>query len=103
MKANNIHQGSAGALAGRHRRGYSQGMERSFPIVIERCTVTGLYVGHVPGIDGAHSQGATVEELVDNLRETLELLAEDGLEEEPVEFVGIRTVTLDDHGLRAGS
>lgn len=44
-----------------------------------------------------------MEELVDNLRETLELLAEDGLEEEPVEFVGIRTVTLDDHGLRAGS
>ncbi len=51
---------------------------RKFTAVIERCTDTGLYVGHVPGFPGAHSQGATPEELSQNLREVIELLLEDG-------------------------
>lgn len=41
---------------------------------IERCAKTGLFVGHVPGIPGAHSQGATRDELEDNLREVLEMI-----------------------------
>ena len=46
--------------------------------VIERCPDTRLYVGHVPGFPGAHSQGETLEELNANLREVIELLLEDG-------------------------
>jgi predicted RNase H-like HicB family nuclease len=51
---------------------------RTFNIVVERDPDTGLYVGYVPGWSGAHSQGATLDELQANLREVLELLLEDG-------------------------
>ena len=62
--------------------------------VIERCTESGLYVGYVPGFAGAHSQGATLDELNANLREVVAMLLEDG---EPVldnEFVGTQTVVV---------
>ena len=69
-------------------------MPRTFTAVVERDTDTGLYVGHVPGVLGAHSQGATLDELNRNLREVLEMLLEDG---EPLvegEFVGTQLVTV---------
>lgn len=65
---------------------------RSFNAVIEKCPDTGLYVGCVPGFPGAHSQGATLDELDQNLREVVAMLLEDG---EPLlesEFVGLHTV-----------
>jgi hypothetical protein len=43
---------------------------------IERCQGTDLMVGHIPGIAGARSQGETEGELFDNLREVLEMLAD---------------------------
>jgi predicted RNase H-like HicB family nuclease len=51
---------------------------RNFTAVIEKCSSTGLYVGYVPGFPGAHSQGETLEELNQNLKEVIELLLEDG-------------------------
>ena len=45
--------------------------------IVERCPTTGLYVGYVPGLPGAHSQGATLPELNANLQEVMELLLED--------------------------
>ena len=65
---------------------------RTFPMVIERCPDTELFVGYVPGFPGAHSQGKTVEELRQNMREVIAMLLEDG---EPIleaEFVGIESV-----------
>jgi predicted RNase H-like HicB family nuclease len=65
---------------------------RSFTVVIERCPDTGLYVGYVPGFPGAHSQGETLDELRENMREVITMLLEDG---EPVleaEFIGTQTV-----------
>ena len=50
---------------------------RSFTAIIERDTDTGLYVGYVPGFPGAHSQGETLDELRENLREVIEMLLED--------------------------
>ena len=38
-----------------------------------------LYVGSVPGIPGAYTQGATLDELRDNLCDVLEMLAEEGI------------------------
>ena len=64
----------------------------TYTAIVERCPETHLYVGHVPGFPGAHSQGETLAELNANLREVIELLLEDG---EPVldgEFVGTQTV-----------
>jgi predicted RNase H-like HicB family nuclease len=51
---------------------------RGFTAVIERCPQTGLYVGYVPGFPGAHSQGDSLDELNDNLREVIQMLLEDG-------------------------
>ena len=50
----------------------------SHTAIIERCPETGLYVGYVPGFQGAHSQGESLDELNCNLVEVLELLLEDG-------------------------
>ncbi len=46
--------------------------------IVERCAVTDLYVGSVPGFPGAHSQGETLEELRANMREVIAMLLEDG-------------------------
>jgi len=50
---------------------------KSYTAVIEKCPDTGLFVGYVPGFPGAHSQGATLDELHANLREVLAMLLED--------------------------
>ena len=42
--------------------------------IVEKCADTGLYVGYVPGLPGAHSQAETLEELRDNMNEVIELL-----------------------------
>jgi predicted RNA binding protein YcfA (HicA-like mRNA interferase family)/predicted RNase H-like HicB family nuclease/TM2 domain-containing membrane protein YozV len=65
---------------------------RTFTAVIERDPETGLYVGHVPGWPGAHSQGETLDELQANLREVVGLLLEDGEPRLEAEFVGVQTV-----------
>jgi predicted RNase H-like HicB family nuclease len=44
------------------------------PAVVQQCPDTGLYVGHVPGIPGAHSQGATLNELSENLEQVTSML-----------------------------
>jgi predicted RNase H-like HicB family nuclease len=51
---------------------------RAFTAVIEHDPDTGLFVGYVPGFPGAHSQGASMEELHRNLREVIAMLSEDG-------------------------
>ena len=63
-----------------------------FSAVVERCPETGLYVGYIPGIPGAHSQGKTIEELVENLKEVLKLLEETGDLKFESEFVGIQNI-----------
>jgi predicted RNase H-like HicB family nuclease len=51
---------------------------KSFTAVVEKCPETSLYVGFIPGFPGAHSQGATLDELNENLREVVQMLLEDG-------------------------
>jgi predicted RNase H-like HicB family nuclease len=65
---------------------------RSFTAVVEKDPTTGLLVGHIPGWPGAHSQGATVEELRNNLAEVVTMLLEDGEPRLETEFVGTATV-----------
>jgi len=65
---------------------------RTFNIVVERDPDTNLYVGYVPGWPGALSQGATRDELEDNLREVITMLLEDGDPKLESEFVGVQTI-----------
>ena len=66
---------------------------RQFTVVVERDFETGLFVGHVPGFPGAHSQAGTLDELSENLREVVAMLLEDGRPELEAEFAGIQTIT----------
>jgi predicted RNase H-like HicB family nuclease len=50
---------------------------RKFSVIIEKCHETGLYVGYIPGFTGAHSQGETLDELRENMKEVIEMLLED--------------------------
>jgi len=60
---------------------------------IEKDTETGLFVGIIPGIPGAHTQGESLDELHKNLKEVVELcldeMSEEEIEQIPV-FVGIQ-------------
>lgn len=65
---------------------------RTFNTIVERDPDTGWYVGSVPGWPGAHSQGATLDELEKNLREVIAMLLEDGDPKLESEFVGTQTI-----------
>lgn len=76
---------------------------KMFTAVVEKCGDTGLYVGYVPGFPGAHSQGESLDELNQNLKEVIEMLLEDG---EPVlnsEFVGTQNVSVSGNGQASSS
>ena len=69
---------------------------RTFTAYIEWDPETQLYVGIVPGIPGAHTQGATLDELQNNLKEVLELcieeLKESGEIRELPKFAGLQQI-----------
>ncbi len=49
---------------------------KTFTAVVERDVTTGLLVGYVPGLPGAHTQAETLDELKANLQEVLALVTE---------------------------
>ena len=65
---------------------------RTVTAVVEQDSDTHLFVGYVSGWPGAHSQGATREELRDNLLEVIQMLLEDGEPELSAQFVGTQTL-----------
>lgn len=65
---------------------------RTYTAVIERNKDTGLFAGYVPGWPGAHSQGATRDELRTNLLEVIYMLLEDGEPTLEATFVGTQTL-----------
>lgn len=66
----------------------------NYTAVVEKCVETGLFVGYVPGFPGAHSQGETLDELNENLREVIGMLLEDGEPQLEAEFVGTQSIAL---------
>ena len=72
-------------------------MSYTFSAYIERDSETGLYVGIVPNLPGAHTQGATLDELHQNLKEVVELCLEELDEDERQtlpDFVGFQQVAV---------
>ena len=68
---------------------------RNLTAFIEKDPETGLYVGIIPGLHGAHTQGETLDELQRNLKEVAELCLEEMSQEEKEkipEFVGTQQV-----------
>ena len=64
-------------------------------VIIEKCPATDLYVGYVPGFPGAHSQGATLDELNENIKEVIEMLLDDAEPRFESEFVGTQNVVIE--------
>ena len=68
-------------------------MAREFYVIIEKDE-DGFYVGEVPQLKGCYSQAKSLDELMGNIREVIELC----LEEEDVDFiprfVGIQRVEI---------
>ena len=52
-------------------------MTKTFSAYVEWDPETKLYVGMIPSIPGAHTQGATLDELQENLQEVLALCLEE--------------------------
>lgn len=67
---------------------------RTFTAVVERDPETKLFVGYIPGFAGAHSQGATLDELQGNLREVVAMLLEDGEPQLEAEFIGTQAISV---------
>ena len=69
---------------------------KTFTAYIEFDPETRLYVGIVPGVPGAHSQGATLDELQTNLKEVLELCLEEyqGDAADLPRFVGLQQIEI---------
>ena len=51
-------------------------------------------MGFVPGFPGAHSQGATLDELNSNLQEVISMLLEGGEPTFESEFIGVQNVAV---------
>ena len=69
---------------------------KTFTAYIEWDSETKLYVGMVPGIPGAHTQGASLDELHKNLKEVLELCLEEAREANEIDefpqFFGLQQI-----------
>ena len=64
---------------------------RTFTAYVEWDPETKLYVGFIPGIPGAHTQGVTLDELHKNLQEVLDLCLEEftGSLDDLPKFIGV--------------
>ena len=64
----------------------------NFTVVIEKDE-DDYYVGYVPSIKGCHTQGRTLDELMKNVKEAIELCLEvEKKNIQPEKFIGVQTV-----------
>lgn len=71
-------------------------MPREFDVIIERDS-EGYYVASVPALRGCHTQAKSLDELLERVREAIELclgLEVEGEETEPLDFVGVQRITI---------
>ncbi len=69
-------------------------MPREFSMIIQRDAER-YYVGTIPALRGCHSQARSLDELMIRIREAAELCLEaQGGSLEPVDFVGVRTISV---------
>ena len=69
-------------------------MVRQFDVVIERDE-EGMYVASVPQLPGCHTDAPSLDELMAEIREAIELCLEvQGESPANLEFIGIQRVTI---------
>jgi predicted RNase H-like HicB family nuclease len=68
-------------------------MNTEFYVIIERDE-DGYYVGEVPQLKGCYSQGKSLDELMANMREVIQLCLEDEPGSVITEFIGVQKLTI---------
>lgn len=68
-------------------------MARELYVMIERDE-DGIFVGEVPQLKACYAQGLTIDDLLVNIREVIELCLEDDTDGAVAEFVGIQRITV---------
>jgi predicted RNase H-like HicB family nuclease len=66
---------------------------KEFYVVIEGDE-DGMYIGEVPQLKACYSQGETIDELMKNIKEVIEMCLEELEEESITEFIGVQKVVL---------
>jgi predicted RNase H-like HicB family nuclease len=69
-------------------------MARQFDVVVEKDS-DGFFVASVPALTGCHTQARSLDELMERIKEAIELCLE--IEEgdvEQLDFVGVQRVTV---------
>jgi predicted RNase H-like HicB family nuclease len=70
-------------------------MKREFDVLIERDS-DGYYVATVPALRGCHTQARSLDQLMERVREAIELCVEvEGDAAESLDFVGVQRVAVE--------
>jgi len=69
-------------------------MEKEFTILIEQDE-DGIYLAKVTNIEGCYTQGKTIQEVLDRIKEAIEVCLEgDKQEINPMKFIGVQRVNV---------
>ncbi|MFN6482110.1 MULTISPECIES: type II toxin-antitoxin system HicB family antitoxin [unclassified Nostoc] len=69
-------------------------MTREFNVIIERDS-EGYFVASVPSLAGCHTQAKSLDELIERIKEAIELCLEVEQENtEALEFIGVQRVSI---------
>jgi predicted RNase H-like HicB family nuclease len=69
-------------------------MQNEFSVIIEKDS-EGNYVASVPSFRGCHTQGKSLDQVIERIREAIQLcLEEGGAQAEALDFVGIQKITV---------
>jgi predicted RNase H-like HicB family nuclease len=66
---------------------------KEFSVVIEKDS-DGYFVASVPSLRGCHTQAKSLDQLMERIKEAIELCLEFDESEESLEFVGVQKVTV---------
>lgn len=69
-------------------------MKKEFNVIIEKDS-EGLLVASVPSLRGCHTQAKSLDELMERIKEAIELCLEVEDEVTPFDFIGVQRVIID--------
>jgi predicted RNase H-like HicB family nuclease len=68
-------------------------MTKEFSVLIEK-DADGYYVGSVPELKGCHSQAKSLDELMERMKDAIQLCIEDSDEHEKINFIGVQRISV---------
>jgi len=68
-------------------------MNKDYTLIIEKGE-DGYFIGSIVELPGCHTQGKTIEEVLSNIKEAVELYLEVEKPEVTTEFIGIQKINL---------